>query len=165
MKATTLIATSLATATTAVVGSVASRSSVDGWYRRVRKPGYVPPNVVFPIAWTTLYTDIAATSASALDSLRAQGRHDEAQKYTAALATNLALNASWTWVFFKLHKLGPAAVLAGVLTASSADLARRTAAAQPTSGKVLIPYPLWCAFATVMSTDIWRLNRNRRALV
>jgi hypothetical protein len=21
------------------------------------------------------------------------------------------------------------------------------------------PYPLWCTFATVMSTDIWRLNR------
>jgi len=23
----------------------------------------------------------------------------------------------------------------------------------------LTPYPLWCGFATVMSTGIWRLNR------
>jgi tryptophan-rich sensory protein len=25
---------------------------------------------------------------------------------------------------------------------------------------VLLPYPLWCAFATVLSTHIWQLNRR-----
>jgi tryptophan-rich sensory protein len=29
----------------------------------------------------------------------------------------------------------------------------------PQAGLALTPYPLWCTFATVMSTDIWRLNR------
>ena len=56
-----LVGTGLATVATAVAGSVASREGVQGWYTKIRKPGYVPPNAVFPIAWTTLYVDIAAT--------------------------------------------------------------------------------------------------------
>jgi benzodiazapine receptor len=51
-------------------------------------------------------------------------------------------------------------VTAGVLAASSADLARRTAQVNPKAGLALTPYPLWCTFATVMSTDIWRLNKR-----
>jgi phosphoenolpyruvate carboxykinase (GTP) len=32
-------------------------------------------------------------------------------------------------------------------------------AADPKLGVALAPYPLWCGFATVMATHIWRLNR------
>jgi translocator protein len=49
---------------------------------------------------------------------------------------------------------------AAALTLSSADLARRAAAADPRAGAALSPYPLWCAFATVLSAHIWRLNRR-----
>ena len=35
----------------------------------------------------------------------------------------------------------------------------RAADADPKLGAVLAPYPLWCSFATVMSAEIWRLNR------
>ncbi|WP_428838982.1 tryptophan-rich sensory protein [Mycobacterium kyorinense] len=27
------------------------------------------------------------------------------------------------------------------------------------AGLALVPYPLWCAFATLLSTRIWQLNR------
>jgi benzodiazapine receptor len=159
MRIATLLATALSAGGAAAIGSAASRSSIDTWYRRLRKPGYVPPNVVFPVAWTSLYTDIAVTSASALDRLRAEGSDPKIRAYVAALSANLVLNASWSWLFYKWHKLGPAAVAAAALTASSADLARRTAEAHSRAGLALAPYPLWCGFATVMSTDIWRLNR------
>ncbi|PRC45358.1 TspO protein, partial [Mycobacterium sp. ITM-2017-0098] len=76
-----------------------------------------------------------------------------------ALAANLVLNAGWSWVFFNRRKLGPAAALAGALTVSSADLARRAASVNAPAGAALAPYPLWCAFATVLSTRIWLLNR------
>ena len=154
-----IIATALGTAAAAVVGSVASRQGVETWYPTVRKPRYVPPNAVFPVAWTTLYVDIALTSAATIDKLRAAGEDDKARAYTAALGTNLVLNAGWSWLFFKSHKLGPAAVVAGALAVSSADLARRSAGVCPKLGAALAPYPLWCSFATLMSTDIWRLNR------
>jgi benzodiazapine receptor len=160
MRLPTLIGTALATATAAVVGSVASRAGVETWYPTLKKPGYVPPNAVFPIAWTSLYADIAVTSASTIDQLRAQGDEAKTRAYLAALGTNLVLNAGWSWLFFKSHKLGASAVTAGVLAASSADLARRTARVNPKAGLALTPYPLWCSFATVMSTDIWRLNKR-----
>ena len=156
----TLAATTLAVGATAGIGSVASRPRVTRWYARLRRPGYVPPNAVFPVAWTSLYTDIAVTSATAIDRLRAAGRQDEARNYVVALAVNLILNAGWSWLFFKYHKLGASAVGAAVLAASSADLTRRTAAADPRAGAALLPYPLWCAFATAMSGHIWVLNRR-----
>ena len=154
-----LVGTGLATAMAAVAGSVASQQGVRGWYTKIRKPGYVPPIAVFPIAWTTLYVDIAATSAATIERFRAEGQDGKARAYIAALGANLALNAGWSWVFFKMNKLGPSVVAAAALAASSADLTRRAADADPKFGAALAPYPLWCGFATVMSADIWRLNR------
>jgi translocator protein len=156
----TLAATTLAVGATAGIGSVASQPRITRWYSRLKKPRYVPPNEVFPIAWTTLYADIAVTSATAIDRLRATGRDDEARKYTIALAANLILNAGWSWLFFRYQKLGASAIGAVVLAASSADLARRTAEADPRAGAALVPYPLWCSFATLMSGHIWVLNRR-----
>ena len=59
----------------------------------------------------------------------------------------------------KGHRLPAAAVVAAVLAASSADLTRRAASADPKLGAALAPYPAWTSFATVMSADIARLNR------
>lgn len=154
-----LIGTGLATAAAAVVGSVASKEGVQGWYTTIRKPGYVPPNAVFPIAWTTLYVDIAATSAAVIDRFRADEQGGKARAYIAALGANLVLNAGWSWVFFAKRRLGPSVVVAAALAASSADLARRAGDADLKYGAALAPYPAWCTFATVMSADIWRLNR------
>ena len=154
-----IIGTALGTAAAAVVGSLASRSSIDTWYRGLDKPPYVPPNVVFPVAWTSLYADIAVTSGQTLDRLTSRG--DDTRSYTTALATNLVLNAGWSWLFFKAHKLGPSTVAAAALAASSADLVRRTGAVHPAGGAALLPYPLWCTFATVMTADIWRRNSTR----
>ena len=155
-----LAATTLSVGATSGIGSIASQPRITRWYSRLRKPSYVPPNGVFPVAWTTLYADIAVTSATAIDRLRTTGRDKEARNYILALAANLILNAGWTWLFFKYQKLGASAIGAAVLAASSADLARRTAAADPRAGAALAPYPLWCAFATVMSAHIWVLNRR-----
>ena len=33
------------------------------WYRGLRKPGFTPPDWVFPVAWTTLYVLIAWAGA------------------------------------------------------------------------------------------------------
>jgi len=154
-----IIGTGLATAAAAVVGGAVSRDGVQNWYSQIRKPRYVPPNVAFPIAWTMLYVDIAATSAATINRFRADGDNAKARTYIAALGVNLVLNAGFSWVFFNRHRTGQGAIVAGLLAASSADLVRRAADADPKLGVALAPYPLWCTFATVLSTDIWWLNR------
>ena len=159
MNKSALAATTLAVGAAAGTGSIAGPGRTAGWYLGLRKPSYQPPGAVFPVVWTALYGDIAATSAAAIDRFRTAGHHDKARSYVTALGVNLLLNAGWSWLFFRHHKLGASALGAAALTASSADLARRTAHADPRAGLALLPYPLWCAFATVLSTHIWRLNR------
>jgi tryptophan-rich sensory protein len=160
MRPSTLAKTAGATFAAGAVGAVATRTSVQStWFRRLKKPSFQPPGQAFPIVWNILYSDIAAVSASTLDKLNDRGDTAQARAYTQALAANLVLNAGWSWVFFNRHKLGAAAALAGALTVSSADLARRAAAVNAPAGAALTPYPLWCAFATVLSTRIWLLNR------
>lgn len=148
-----LLGTGAGVAATALVGSAAAGSR-STWYQRVAKPAYQPPAAVFPIAWTLLYADIAVTSAYALQN----ATDPQKRGLITALALNLTLNAGWSWVFFRSHRLAAATALSAALTASSADLARRVSAAHP-AGRALAPYPAWCAFATTLSASIWRRNR------
>ena len=159
MNRSILAATTLAVAAAAGAGSIANPGRVQSWYSRLRKPSYQPPGVAFPLVWTTLYGDIAASSAVAIARLRATRQHDKANRYIAALGVNLFLNAGWSWLFFRYHKLGASALGAAALAASSADLVRRTAEADTRAGLALSPYAVWCWFATFLATHIWWLNR------
>src|SRR6476619_6296197 len=159
MQLRTLSLNALAVAATGVLGGLASRPAQSAWYASLKKPAYQPPRQAFPIVWPILYADIAAVSASTLDRLREKDR-GQARTYAALLAANLVLNAGWTWLFFTRCQLGTSALAAAALTASSADLTRRAIAARGSSGAVLGLYPAWCAFATLLSTRIWQLNRD-----
>lgn len=158
MRAKTLVTTAGAVSLAALVGGLASRPAESAWYARLKKPSFQPPRQAFPIVWPILYADIAAVSASTLDHLRDHDR-EQARTYAGLLAANLALNAGWTWLFFTRRQLGVSALAAAALTASSADLTRRAIAARGLSGAALGLYPLWCAFATLLSARIWQLNR------
>ncbi|WP_425005673.1 TspO/MBR family protein [Mycolicibacterium sp. S3B2] len=160
MRPLTLAKTAGAAFTAAAAGGLATTPVVESrWYRRLKKPGFQPPRWAFPVAWNILYSDIAVVSASTIDTLNDRGDTEQARAYSRALAVNLVLNAGWSWVFFNRRMLGPAAALAGALTLSSADLARRAGQVNTPAGAALAAYPLWCAFATALSTRIWQLNR------
>jgi benzodiazapine receptor len=159
MRASTLAKTAGAVVATGAVGGWASRPAQSLWYARLKKPGFQPPRQAFPIVWPVLYADIAAVSAATIDHYTDTAQPAKARAYTAALAANLALNASWTWLFFTRRQLGLSALAAGVLTASSAALTRRSVEARGAQAAPLALYPLWCGFATVLSSTIWSLNR------
>ncbi len=160
MKPGTLAATALATGATAVIGGLASRPAQSPWYQNLKKPPYQPPRQAFPIVWPVLYADIAAVSAATIDDLEQRGLRDERRAYIAALATNLVLNGSWSWLFFNRGWLGTSAIAAGVLAVSSADLTRRSMAVRGAKGAPMVAYAAWTSFATALSTHIWALNRR-----
>jgi tryptophan-rich sensory protein len=162
VRARTLAKTAGAAFATAAAGGLASGPAVESkWYRKLRKPSFQPPRQAFPVVWPLLYADIAVVSAATVDQLDEQGRSDEARAYSLRLALNLVLNAGWSWLFFNRRWLGASAVGAAALTASSADLARRSVAVLGAPAAPLALYPLWCAFATALSSRIWWLNRGR----
>jgi tryptophan-rich sensory protein len=157
----TLLPTVAAVTATAVLGGLASRPAQSAWYEKLKKPPYQPPRQAFPIVWPLLYADIATTSAATLDELDRRGQSDAKRAYVTALAANLVLNGSWSWLFFNRGWLGTSAIAAGALTVSSADLTRRAVAVRGKRAAPLAAYPAWCAFATALSTHIWALNRPR----
>lgn len=162
MRLTTLLSTAVAVTGTAVAGAAATTPEVkSGWYEKLRKPAYQPPRQVFPVVWPALYADIAVVSADTMDELGARGQDRERRTYQAALGVNLVLNAAWSWVFFNRRRFKSSTLLSAVLTASSADLARRAISVRGGRAIPLALYPLWCTFATVLNGHIAILNRRR----
>lgn len=140
----------------AALGSVATRTGMRSrWYRRLDKPRIQPPPAVFPVVWTALYAQTAVASAQ----VQKQMTPVQAQTYRRRLALNMALNAGWCWVFFRGQRLVPSIAVAAGLTASTVDLARAAGRTSRPAGWLLAPYALWNAFATVLTTAIWRRNR------
>lgn len=152
-----LAATSAATTVAAVAGSMATGTG-SRWYRTLDLPAWQPPPAAFPIVWTALYADIAATSAAVLTDLERQGRTEEAKAYRRALYVNLSLNVAWSVVFWRLRRPWAAAVESGLLTSSSADLARRAGASSGARRNRLLPYAAWTGFATTLTGAIARRN-------
>lgn len=164
-----LLGTGTATAVTAAVGTLVTDPDT-AWYKKQAKPDWQPPQWLFPVAWTGLYVTIAASSArvlSTLDRQRKEAVSEEAQEritkdrrgFRRALGLNLVLNASWSALFWQGRDNTISAVEAGVLAASSIDLARRASHVSKPAGVALVPYAAWTSFATVLTTQIARLNK------
>lgn len=156
----TLAKTSAATAVAAVAGSIATTPSAR-WYQDLDLPRWQPPSVAFPVVWTALFADLAATSAAVIDRLEDDDRHPESQAFERALGMNLVLNAGWSTIFWRARRFDMATVEAAALTVSSATLARRATETDRRFGLALVPYVVWCAFATVLTATIWRRNGKR----
>lgn len=152
-----LAITTAATVATAVVGSLATDPN-SRWYRGLDLPPWQPPTLAFPVVWTALYADIAATSATTLTDLDRRGRTADATAYRRALWTNLALNAGWSVLFWRGRRPWVAAAEAAVLAVSSADLARRAGTSSSGRRARLLPYAVWTAFATALTSEIARRN-------
>ena len=72
MRPLTLAKTAGGAFAAAAAGGLATTPAVESaWYRRLKKPGFQPPRLAFPIAWNILYTDIAVVSASTRSYTRA----------------------------------------------------------------------------------------------
>jgi benzodiazapine receptor len=156
MRRGTLLRTASAVAAAAITGGLATDPQ-SPWYRSLRTPRWQPPPPAYGLVWTPLYADLAVTSARALDGLAA-GRREERAAYRSALVANLVLNAGWNVLFFRARRPWLAAAECAVLTASAADLVRRTAAVDRRAALALAPYPAWCAFATALTVAIARRN-------
>lgn len=139
---------------TAGIGVVATRPALASrWYRRLKKPPWQPPGLVFGPAWTLIYALIAASM------LVARGRGGEGQRPLFVLfGTNLALNVAWTLIFFRGRSPLAAGVEIVVLEGSTVALVVRSWPVSRLASLLLVPYALWVAFATALTWAIWARN-------
>lgn len=123
----------------------------DDWYRQLKKPGWTPPDWLFPIAWTALYiaSAVAATQIA---------MHEENALAMAFWAFQIACNTLWSPVFFGLKRLG---VAMGVLVALWVGVLGTLVtffAVDQTAGLLIAPYLVWVSYAGALNFWIWRKN-------
>jgi tryptophan-rich sensory protein len=121
------------------------------WYAGLAKPGFVPPNWAFPVAWTILYIMIAVAGWRTF-------RREPSGKAMLVWTAQLALNFVWSPVMFTMHQIGAALVIliglfVAIVTYISLELWHDRLAAA-----LFVPYAAWVAFAGVLNAAIWRLN-------
>jgi translocator protein len=136
-------------AATAVTGS---QFMPGDWYGGLHKPGWTPPNWLFPIAWTLLYVMIAVAGWL---SWRAGGLSPA----LAIWAAGLVLNGLWSYVMFRRHEIGWALLNIVMLWVfivlfiwASWPLDRRAAL-------LFVPYLVWVSYASALNGAIYVLNR------
>jgi translocator protein len=133
---------------------VGSRFGPGDWYAHLAKPSFNPPAWVFAPVWTLLYL-VMGLAAWLVWRERAVARVGPA---LSLFLVQLILNATWSWLFFDLHRIGWALVdLAALWLAIGATLLAFWAC-RPLAGLLMVPYLLWVSFAALLNFAIWRLN-------
>jgi tryptophan-rich sensory protein len=89
------------------------------------------------------------------------GRAGSANRTPLVLwGVQLALNATWTPIFFGLRAPGLALVNIVLLWLALAGTVTAFFSRRPVAGVLLIPYLIWVSFATALNFAIWRRNRS-----
>ena len=133
---------------TAATGAVFKPGS---WYETLRKPGWTPPNWMFPVVWTVLYVMIGVAGWIVWT---------DAPWSAAAMVwlMQLALNAAWSWLFFGLRRIEAALLDVSLLVLAVVSF---IIVAQPIStiaAVLFVPYLAWVVTAGALNLRIVQLN-------
>lgn len=136
-----------------VIGSLATIPNVSTWYAGLIVPPFNPPAWVFGPVWNTLYIMMGIAAAQVWCS------HKPGYKKALALFfAHLAVNASWSLVFFGFHLIGPALGIIILLWLMILALILTFGRYSRPAALLLVPYLLWVSFATVLNAYILVLN-------
>ena len=124
------------------------------WYDSLNKPKFQPPAWVFAPVWTVLYILMFVALGLILTS---QFRLLSIVAYLL-FTVQFIVNLQWTPVFFKEHNLRKAFLLCVLLDILVfLTMAVFFYISKP-AGILLLPYMIWCDFASVLSFEILELN-------
>lgn len=124
------------------------------WYESLNKPGWTPPNWVFPVVWPVLYLMMALAAWLIWKDFGFQEGSEELRWF----GIQLGLNAAWSWIFFGEHMIGTA--LGEILLLWIAVLFTMLLfwnKSKP-AALLMLPYLLWIGYASALNYSIFQLN-------
>lgn len=124
------------------------------WFDTLRKPSFMPPGWLFPVAWTLLYALMGVALARVVAARPSPAR----MTAMALFATQLALNLIWSPLFFRFHLVGAALGVILLLIVATAATALAFRRVDRPAAAMLAPYIAWLSFAAVLNGAILRLN-------
>ena len=140
------------------IGLAMARVSNSGygnlWFDALTKPTAIPPGWVFGAAWTTLYILLGTALALVLGANAAPNRRFAILLFVG----QLALNYSWSPLFFRFHAVEAALAVIAVMFVLSSAAAIMFGRISRIAGLLMLPYLAWLCFAAYLNFEIIRLN-------
>ena len=125
-----------------------------GWYDRLERPSFQPPDGVFALMWPLSFALLIGVGVWFTRAVPPT----TAWSGVALLAVSVAAALGWAYLFYVPHRLGAAAVclaLAAILTWGLVVLVGR---ASPWAALALAPYAVWLGVATALAVAYARLD-------
>ena len=132
-----------------LVGALSALITGDfaGFFDRYASPLLIPPAWLFPIVWAMLY---ALMGISAYLIYFYDGSADK-KRALWIYAAQLAVNFSWSIVFFKYEKLWAGAAVIILLIVLVMLMITAFKKISPTAAWLNVPYLLWLIFAAYLN--------------
>ena len=139
-----------------LVGWLSVGDTKSDWYTNLKKPAWTPPSAVFGPVWSVLYVLIGVSSIPVFKAW--QGGVPGAGVALCVFVVSLALNLSWTPLFFKFQRPDMAFICILALLLSIivmmilfGNLTRLW--------WLLVPYVVWVTYATTLNAAILYQNK------
>jgi tryptophan-rich sensory protein len=137
-----------------ITAAAFTATGVETWYTTLERPALAPPNWVFGPVWTALYALMGV--AAWLVWRGGSGR--PLQVALGLFGLQLALNFSWSFVFFgEQQLLGALLVIVALLAAIVSTMAAFWRVDRRAT-LLMVPYLVWVGFATYLNYAFWTLN-------
>lgn len=131
----------------AYFSSILTQHGIKEWYHEAVSSIFTPPDSVFPIVWSILYTLMAISFYIIL-------LHQDAADYKKAqtlFLTQLALNAVWCFTFFYQGWLGAGLVLIFLMIFLVYKTIKIFQKIKKEAGWLLYPYFIWLCYASFLN--------------
>lgn len=147
------ILAAVAAAMVAALG--ATITDLGPWYQALEKPGWNPPDVIFPVGWTIIY---ALNTAAIVSAWRAAPTPKVSDTIVGLFALNAFLNIGWSVLFFRFERPDWALFEVALLLGSILSLIVYCGRYSRNSALLFTPYLVWVGFAAVLNWAIVDLN-------
>ncbi|MDZ4138441.1 MAG: TspO/MBR family protein [Erythrobacter sp.] len=151
-----ILPVAVATAAALCVAALgATVTDLGPWYQALEKPGWNPPDVLFPMGWTLIY---ALITIAGITAWRAAPSAAVSEWIIGLFALNGFLNISWSLIFFRLQRPDWAFYELTLLWLSILVLIIYCGRFSKTAAALLVPYLAWVSFAGALNWSVVQLN-------
>ena len=137
---------------TGLLSGLISMSGMDS-FSSVIQPPFAPPDFLFPIVWTILYTLMGISTYIVWES-----DSENKPKALAIYGIQLAVNFFWSIIFFNYQEYLFASIWIILLWLLIIVMIYEFSKVSKISTILQIPYLLWVTFATYLTFGIFLLN-------
>eukprot|EP00045_Choanoeca_perplexa_P010061 m.100611 g.100611 ORF g.100611 m.100611 type:complete len:172 (-) comp15134_c0_seq2:1201-1716(-) len=137
-----------------LISAFQTRTEVKGvWYKSLARPWWQPPAFVFPVVWNTIYACLGYSAVRVYN----QAGLTMSLPWTL-YGSMLALNWSWSPLFFTHHRIGLALGSCTLQWFLTFACIREFGRLDTHANWGLLPLQLWLTVATALNFNIWQNN-------